>query len=90
MQTLGITWVTFEGRRIDPSTPEKGDFYRLILDASWAKIRQNPQVREVLLSTGDLKLRPDHHQPPDAPPAWKYYEIYMEIRETLRSKAAGK
>ena len=26
-----------------------------------------PQVKRVLLATGDLKLKPDHHQEPDAP-----------------------
>jgi predicted NAD-dependent protein-ADP-ribosyltransferase YbiA (DUF1768 family) len=26
------------------------------------KVRQNPEVKQVLLATGDLILRPDHHQ----------------------------
>jgi hypothetical protein len=47
------------------------------------KLADNPELKTLLLSTGDLVLRPDHEQG-DAPPAWKYYEIYMELRSELR------
>ena len=87
MRVMGINWVTFEGRRMAYRTPEKGEHYDLIVEATWAKARQNPKVRDVLLSTGDLVLRPDHHQAPDAPPAWRYYEILMDIRTALREGA---
>ena len=40
-------------------------------------------ARHILLSTGDLILRPDHHQSPDASPARRYYEILMIIRTEL-------
>ncbi len=76
-------WVTFEGRRIKCRTQEKGEHYDLIVEVTKAKIRQNPQARHVLLSTGDLILRPDHHQSPDAPPAWRYHQILMMIRTDL-------
>jgi predicted NAD-dependent protein-ADP-ribosyltransferase YbiA (DUF1768 family) len=46
----------------------KGEHYRLIVEAMHAKLAQNPRVREVLLSTGNLILLPDHIQEPDAPP----------------------
>jgi len=62
---------------------QKGEHYDLIVEGAWAKIRQKPQARDVLLSTGDLILRPDHHQSPDAPPAWRYHEILMMIRTDL-------
>jgi predicted NAD-dependent protein-ADP-ribosyltransferase YbiA (DUF1768 family) len=84
MKKMGIDWVTFEGRRMKYWTPEKGEHYDLIVQATWAKVRQNPRVREVLLSTGDLVFRPDHHQAPDAPPAWRYCRILMDIRKVLR------
>ncbi|MCP4246139.1 MAG: NADAR family protein [bacterium] len=81
MRTMAIDWVTFEGQRLPYRTAEKGAHYDLIVAATREKVRQNPRVRNVLLSTGDLTLRPDHHQPPDAPPAWRYYDILMMIRE---------
>jgi hypothetical protein len=35
------------------------------------------------LKTGTLILIPDHHQDPHEAPAWKYFEIWMEIRAHL-------
>jgi len=43
-------------------------------------------MKRVLLSTGDLILKPDHHQEPDAPAAWRYYEILTRIRAELRKR----
>jgi len=62
---------------------KKGEHYRLILEAMRAKLEQNPKVREILLATGDLVLRPDHIEEPDAHPEWHYYDIWMEIRRSL-------
>jgi len=85
MKKLGIGWVTFEGKRIDyrPSTP--GEHYRLIVEATREKVRQNPEVARVLLATGDLILRPDHVQEPNAPAAWRYFEILAQIRADLKA-----
>jgi predicted NAD-dependent protein-ADP-ribosyltransferase YbiA (DUF1768 family) len=83
MAKLGIGWVTFEGRRITYRSRQKGEHYRLIVEAMCAKLEQNPRVREVLLSTGDLVLRPDHIQEPDAPPEWRYFEIWTQERKRL-------
>ncbi len=85
MRKMNIDWVTFEGKRIKYRSPQKGDHYRLIVDAMRAKLDQNPKVREILLSTGDLILRPDHIQEPDAPPEWRYFEIWMNIRGELQA-----
>jgi hypothetical protein len=41
-------------------------------------------VQKVLLATGDLVLKPDHHQESNAPPAWRYYEILTQIRDELK------
>ena len=60
--------------------------YQLIVAATWEKVKQNPEVKRVLLSTGDLILKPDHHQEPNAPLAWRYFEILMEIRSELQKK----
>lgn len=86
MKTMGIDWVTFQGRRIKYRTAERGEHYDLIVEATREKVRQNPRVREVLLSTGDLRLRPDHHQQPDAPPAWRYHEILKLVRTELYAR----
>jgi predicted NAD-dependent protein-ADP-ribosyltransferase YbiA (DUF1768 family) len=84
MEKMKINWVSFEGKRFEykPKTP--GEHYKLIVAATWEKVKQNPEVKKVLLSTGDLILEPDHHQEPNAPAAWRYYEILMEIRAKLR------
>lgn len=86
MKKMGINWVSFEGKRVDYWTAEKGEHYRLIVEAMHEKLKQNPKVRDILLSTGDLKLKPDHHQEPNSPPAWRYNEIWMEIRAELRKQ----
>ena len=88
MQKMGITWVTFEGKRMEykPATP--GEHYKLIVEATREKVRQNPEVQKVLLVTGDLVLMPDHHQEPDAPAAWRYYEIITVIRTELQKQHA--
>jgi hypothetical protein len=80
MKKMGITWVTFEGRQFEYRPAQPGEHYRLIVDAMRAKVLQNPEVRKVLLETGDLILKPDHKQEPNPPLAWRYYDILMQIR----------
>jgi predicted NAD-dependent protein-ADP-ribosyltransferase YbiA (DUF1768 family) len=84
MKKLGIDWVTFEGRKLNYRSPKKGEFYQLIYEVEWAKLQQNPEVELTLLKTGNLQLLPDH-EVGDVPPAWKYFEIWMEIREIVRT-----
>ena len=89
MKKMGIDWVTFEGQRMEyrPATP--GEHYKLIVAATREKVRQNPEVQKVLLATGDLILRPDHHQEPDARAAWHYFEILTAIRTELQQAGAN-
>jgi len=89
MKKMGIDWVTFQGQRMDYKPAEPGEHYRLIVEATRAKVRQNPDVKAALLSTGDLVLRPDHHQEPGAPAAWHYFDILTEIRGQLQREAAA-
>lgn len=90
MRLMGIDWVTFEGERIRYRGADQDRHHEIIEAATRAKIAQNPAVERVLLATGDLVLRPDHLTEEDAPPAWRYYEIYMKIRsELLGGGAAG-
>src|SRR5205085_11634823 len=80
MKKMGIGWVTFEGKQIKYRFAGQGEHYRLIEAATWEKIRQNSEVRKVLLATGNLILKPDHYQEPDPPAAWRYFEILTRIR----------
>jgi predicted NAD-dependent protein-ADP-ribosyltransferase YbiA (DUF1768 family) len=84
MKILGVNWVSFEGDVFEyrPSVP--GEHYRLIVAATRAKVRQNPKAKKLLLSTRDLILKPDHHQEPNAPAAWRYFEILTTIRSELQ------
>jgi hypothetical protein len=87
MEKMGIDWVTFEGKQMPYRPKEPGEHYRLIEEATRAKVHQNPEVKRVLLATGDLVLKPDHHQEKDATAAWRYYDILMKIRGELRQDA---
>ena len=83
MNKIRIDWVTFNGRRMKYRSQEKGEHYRIIVEAMRAKLEQNPKVKEILLSTGNLILRPDHYEEKNAPPEWRYFEIWMEFRSEL-------
>ncbi len=87
MERMGIGWVTFEGHRFAYRSARPDRHYRLIVAAMREKVRQNPDVKQALLATGDLVLRPDHRQEPDAPAEWRYCEIWMRIRAELRQGA---
>jgi hypothetical protein len=87
MKTMGIDWVTFEGKKMEYRFAGQGEFYKLIVAATREKVRQNPDVQKVLLATGDLILKPDHHQESNAPAAWHYFDILTEIRTELQHGA---
>jgi predicted NAD-dependent protein-ADP-ribosyltransferase YbiA (DUF1768 family) len=84
MEMMGIDWVTFEGKRFKYRSAKRGEHYRLIVEATREKVKQNPEVKRVLLATGDLILKPDHYGESNAPPEWRYYQILMMIRKELR------
>ncbi len=84
MKKMNINWVTYQGKRLVYRTPNKSGHYQLILRAMRAKLAQHPEVQQLLLQTGNLKLRPDHHQEPDVSPAWRYFDIWMELRSELQ------
>jgi hypothetical protein len=87
MTKMGITWVSFGGKHFEYKPAVPGEHYKLIVAATWEKVKQNPEVKQVLLATGDLILKPDHRQEPGAPAAWRYFEILMQIRTKLRSQS---
>lgn len=86
MKKMGIDWVTYQGRRMPYYKTGRAEHYDVIVRAMRAKLDQNPEVKRVLLATGDLKLRPDHHQPDDAPPSWRYFDTWMQLRKELQEK----
>ena len=86
MKKMGIKWLTFDGKRLHYKGRDKQKHYRIIKAISEAKVEQNRNVRDVLLATGDLELRPDHKQGPNPPPAYRYYDIYMDIRSDLQQQ----
>ncbi|HEY2759457.1 MAG TPA: NADAR family protein [Pirellulales bacterium] len=90
MKKMGINWVTFDGKQIEYKPKQPGEHYRLIVEATEEKVRQNPAVKAALLSTGDLVLKPDHHQEADAPAAWHYFDILMQIRSELQRNGEPK
>lgn len=83
MRKMGIDWITFEGERIVYKGAGAPRHYELIRAVTEEKVRQNPTVRNLLRQTGDLILRPDHTQDASATPAYRYYEILMQIRTEL-------
>jgi hypothetical protein len=86
MKQMGIAWVTFERKQMAYRAAGPGEFYKLIVAATWENVRQNPEVKKVLLATGDLVLKPDHHQEPNAPAAWRYYGILTQLRADLQKQ----
>jgi predicted NAD-dependent protein-ADP-ribosyltransferase YbiA (DUF1768 family) len=84
MKALGIDWVSLDGQKMIYKSPKKSTHYKIILDAMWAKVNQNPEVKRILLATGDLKLRADHNPEANSPPEWLYNEVWMEIRSELQ------
>ena len=51
---FSVNWATFEGKRLTYRSRKPSLHYKLIVEALWAKVRQNPEVKRVLLCTGDL------------------------------------
>ncbi|HSY42941.1 MAG TPA: hypothetical protein VK811_03460, partial [Candidatus Acidoferrum sp.] len=62
----------------------EGDFFQVIAAATREKVRQNPDVKNVLTATGDLGLEPDHYQEAGAPSAWHYFDILTRLRTELQ------
>jgi peptidoglycan/xylan/chitin deacetylase (PgdA/CDA1 family) len=86
MRLMGIDWISFEGERFPYRPAKPGRHYELIVAAMRAKLEQNPEVRRVLMATGDLVLKPDHHQEENPPAAWRYFDIWMELRAELQEQ----
>jgi len=84
MKKHDVNFVTYAGKKLVYRTKKKGDHYQLIKKMMKAKLDQHKGVRDILISTGKLILLPDHHSKSNyIPPAWKYYDIWMDLRAEL-------
>lgn len=83
MKKLKIKWVTYKGKKINYSDKDIAQHYELIVRACRAKLDSNPHLVDLLRRTKDLKFMSDHRQKPDSPPAYRYHEIYMRLRDEL-------
>lgn len=81
MKKLGINWISYKGEKIDYKGQGQLKHYDIILRASRAKLEAHPEIKEILFKTRGLKLFADHAQRPDDPPAYRYYDIYMKLRD---------
>jgi len=85
MKKLGIKWITYQGQRIEWNGKDVQVFYDLIYRACRAKLDQNPALKDLLLSTKNLKLMPDHNESPGASAAYFYAEIYTKLRTEIQA-----
>lgn len=86
MDKNNANWVTFEGRRVRFYSAKPAEHYELIWNALIEKVRQNPEVLNILMSTGDLKLLADHEISAKSPREWHYYLLWMDIRDLIAKK----
>lgn len=81
MKANKINWVSYQGKKMIYKTSKKLEHFKIIVKAMKAKLNQNKKVADILRATKGLKLLPDHKTMPTDPPAWKYYQIWMELRD---------
>ncbi len=85
MKLNDIKFVSYKGKKFDYKDLKEGSefHYKLIYKAIKSKIEQNKSVRDLLLKTKGLVLRPDHKLGSNKPKSYYYHKILMEIRESL-------
>lgn len=78
--------VSYQGYFFDYVDRAEGSqyHYELITRAMYAKVTQNPWIKELLLQTGDLELLPDHYMSRNVPASFNYHKILMKLRDELR------
>lgn len=86
MEQQNANWVSFEGHVFPFAEKTPGEHYKIILEVLSEKLRQNPEVLNVLLQTGNLILKPDHHISSEAPREWFYNLLWMDLRLQLQKK----
>ena len=88
MKEHSINWVTYQGKKFNYKDMAEGSQYHydLIYKVMWAKVTQNPEIKNLLLQTGNLILKPDHVQAANSPKAYFYFDILMDIRKKLANE----
>ncbi|MGZ3726356.1 MAG: NADAR family protein [Pseudobdellovibrio sp.] len=86
LKKLGIRWITYQGKKLDWTGADLQAHYDIIYRACRAKLDQNPKLKQLLLSTKNLKLLPDHNEYNGAPPVYFYAEIFTKLRAELQAE----
>ncbi len=78
-----IEWISYQDKKFNYRDNAEGSafHYDLILKATRAKLAANPKMKELLFKTKGLFLKPDHKQNDQDPPAYRYFDILMKIRD---------
>jgi len=81
-----IDWVTYRTKKFNYKDGTRGSeyHYQIIFEATFQKVKQNPEVKNLLLKTRNLKLMPDHLQPIYAPKSYGYFNILMDLRKIFQ------
>ncbi len=79
----GIDWISYKEKKFNYRDMGEGSRFHLelITKATKAKIEQNPKIKELLLKTKGLILKPDHKQNEKDPASYRYFDILMKIRD---------
>ncbi len=85
MKENNIDWISYNKVKFNYKDMNCGSsyHYKIISEAIKEKIIQNPELKELLLSTKGLTLMPDHNIRKTKPASYFYNEILMLIRENL-------
>lgn len=88
MKSHAINWISYKTKKFNYKDMQEGSdyHYQIISKAIEAKVFQNEAIKNLLIQTGNLKLRPDHKIDPNSPKAYFYFDILMNIREKLLKK----
>lgn len=81
----GIDWVSYQGVKFNYKDMASGSdlHYQIIYSAILAKVEQNQHIKDLLLKTKGLILKPDHKQGSNKPKSYFYHQILMDIRDSL-------
>ncbi|MBD64686.1 MAG: hypothetical protein CME62_05740 [Halobacteriovoraceae bacterium] len=81
----GFDFVSYQGHKFDYKDRGAGSehHYQIIRKALIAKVFQNNHLKQLLLKTKGLILKPDHHQGENRPKSYFYHEILMDIRDNI-------
>ena len=82
---IGIKWISYKKNKFNYKDLKQGSklHFKIIKQATIEKVKQNKNIKNLLLKTSGLKLMPDHTQPKSSPLSYYYHLILMKIRKKL-------